>query len=133
MVAMKSNGQSRAIDELLRIEQIAGSQLKVDYIQEPTGEEEYLLVEVSFRCDSYEHIRGGLKYKNRETVQIFIPWQFPMRYQVYGYLTPDLMVSHTFNGKDIFAYTNLQTLSGDLKLVCSASCEELIRGSKMLH
>ena len=85
-------GQSRAIDELLRIEQIAGSQLKVDYIQEPTGEEEYLLVEISFRCDSYEHIRGGLKYKNRETVQIFIPWQFP-------YEIPSILLPHTrFDG-----------------------------------
>ena len=92
MEAVRSNGQIRAIDELLRIKQAAGSHLKIDYIQEPKDEGGYLLVEVSFRCDHYERAPGGLQYKKRETVQIYIPWQFP-------YAIPSIWVPHTrFDG-----------------------------------
>jgi len=92
MDTVKSNGQSRAIDELLRIEQATGSQLKIDYIQEPTDEGDYLLVEVSFRCDHYKYAPGGLPYKKRETVRIYISSQFP-------YVIPSIWVPHTrFDG-----------------------------------
>lgn len=88
MDAVKSNGQSRAIDELSRIEQAAGGQLKIDYIQEPANKGEYLLVEVSFRCDHYERVSDGLQYKKRETIRIYISWQFP-------YVIPSIWVLHT--------------------------------------
>ena len=85
---MRSDGQAIALQQLERIANVEASALRIDHVEDVSGQEDWLKVDVSLDCTHYERATNGLDLHARESVRISIPRDFP--YQV-----PTVTTAHT--------------------------------------
>lgn len=89
---MNSSGQIWALEQFKNIAAKSEGSLEIVEVIEPAEESEYLKVSVSVDCSGYHSVSGGIPFKPRERLLVWIPPQFPLE-------IPKLRFTHSDYGE----------------------------------
>ena len=74
-----TDGQKRALDEVLEIEKIGEGSLDIVEIDKPSGPDKDLCIGISLRTADLDHVPAGIQFRARERFVVMIPADFPFK------------------------------------------------------